>query len=169
MSTPQPPQPPEIQREFTPYPVQVIGIGIMTLLIVAALLGIFGATTDTVQASTRELTLALEYGSRIRYGQPQTLNIAVTNHSDQPLEGAFVRLERDYLAHFSDIQIIPSNVRITDDSYEMLLDPIEAGGARFVMIEMRAERAGMYESVIVLATGEGAALVTVRFSSVTFP
>jgi hypothetical protein len=168
MSTPQPPQPPQFHTKLISYPAQIIGIGIMSLLLVAALLGIFGKTTDTVQASSRELTLAVEYGSRIRYGQPQTLQIALTNHSEQPLEGAIIRLERDYLTHFSDIQIIPSDVRITEQSYDILLNAVNAGETRLVMIEMRAERAGMYESAVVIAVGDETRL-TVRFSSVTFP
>lgn len=168
MSEPQPPQPPEIKRQFHLYPVQMIGLGLLLLFVVAALLNLLGDVVGEAQAAGDPLEIQVEYPQRVRYGRPTVLQITVTNSGEQPLDVVTVRLSWDYLDHFQDITFTPSDVTITPDAYEIQLTDLGAGESQMVTIEMKAAEGGSY-SANVQALIEDVAATEVRLQTLIFP
>ena len=77
------PQPPPFHPRPQFAPLQLIGIPLLALLPILALIGIFGESMSSVQASNAEIALQVDYVSRLRYRMQDALTVAVTNLSQQ--------------------------------------------------------------------------------------
>lgn len=167
-SSPKPPQPPEMQRRFTLYPYQMIGLPLLILLPVLAILGVFGETRDTESAETPAVFLSIEYPTRVHYEATHVINITITNSSDAAFPQLTLGIDRDYLSAFSSLSAAPEFDRITAQAFEIDLQNVSPGETRIVVINMAAAEYGLHSGpASVSAAGE--ALARVELQTLIFP
>ncbi|MCC6453905.1 MAG: hypothetical protein IT328_03075 [Caldilineaceae bacterium] len=162
------PQPPPFQRKLQIGPVQLIGIPLLAILPILALFGIFDSGMATAHAANDELALQVDYISHYRYTMRDTMTVAVTNLSKQAPATINVAFDRDYLAHFSEINFVPAAEQITDEVYVVEVAGMESGETRLVKLELLGEGYWTQEGTISASLFDGKP-VTVTVSTTTYP
>lgn len=156
LDPPQPPQPPPFRRELRLGWLQVVGVGLLLLLPLAALTGALGTAEREASARAGDLSLDARYPYRTRYMTPNSIELRLKNHGDKPLAGVTLRLAEDYLAHFGDLSFRPAAERLTEGSAEIELGELPPGETRRVVVEFRAEGYGRQAGRVSAATAGGA-------------
>lgn len=164
---PQPPEPPSIGRSFRPAFSQIIGLGVLLLIVVLALLGVFGTTKRQATAEGGTIRLDVTYPERFRYKTIHGLDVQVTNTSSRSLEAVTLRFDRTYIDAFSTVTFSPALTRLTSDAYEIELSNLQPGEMRPASAEVQAEDYWGHPGFIEAATSEGSAQVDVH--SIVFP
>ena len=165
---PQPPQPPQMERKIQLYPYQWIGVPLLFLLPVLALVGLFGERLTAVSAANEAVRLQVEYPARSRYRINEPLIIEVTNLTGQGPITMTVTISRAYIEQFSSVTFTPQPNEITPEAYVVEVVNVPAGGARYVSVELQAERYWRHTADI-SAFVEGAAPVQTSISTWVFP
>jgi hypothetical protein len=145
-----PPQADRIHPRLTMYNYQKIGIPILLLVPILALLGIFGVSTEQVQAENDAIAVTIEYPTRLRYKVLDTIDVRVTNQTDAVLESVIVQFEREYINQFSESTFMPDVSQITEHYYEVELQAIPAGESRHINVTVESERIGYHRGEIVV-------------------
>jgi hypothetical protein len=149
---PHPPHAPDTARAFAPALHHLVGIGVLGLLVVAAMAGAFGATEGTAGAETASLRLSVTFPERTRAKLDHTLSVEVANHGTADLARVALRFDRHYLDGFTAVAFTPDVARTTRDLYLIELDDVAAGETRLVSVALRADaywaRAGFVEAVV---------------------
>ena len=164
---PQLPEPPSIGRKFRPAFTQICGVAFLLLIVVLALLGVFGNSEGHATAEGGPVRLDASYPERFRYKTIHAIDLEITNTSSSDLETVTVRFDRTYLEAFSTVTFSPSLTRLTSDAYEVELRDLEGGETRPVSAEVQAEHYWGHPGFIEASTSEGSARIDVH--SVVFP
>jgi hypothetical protein len=148
---PHPPRAPDTARAFAPALHHLVGIGVMGLLVLAAVAGAFGAAEGTAVAETASLRLSVAFPERTRAKLDHTLSVEVANQGSAGLPSLVLRFDRRYLDGFAAVAFAPDVARLSRDAYTIELDDVAAGETRLVTVALRAAahggRAGFVEAV----------------------
>jgi hypothetical protein len=164
----EPPQAPDIPRQWKFHSYQYIAIPLLILIPVLALLGILGETSTTVEVANEGLVLRVHYPDRAHYEAYNHIEVTVRNDSSGVLSGAAVEFDRELLTHFSQLSVNPSLSEITETAYRVELGDIEAGGERVVTLDYQPDMNGAHDSWVRL-TVDGIAPVQAGISMFVFP
>lgn len=115
-----PPPPPTSPRRLLLRPIHG---GILLVLFLIALLGavgVFSTGRGTTEAQTEGLHLTLDYPSRFRYKQIESLHVTLRNDTGRPLDTGRVHFDASYIDPFSNVTFLPSAtepwvVELTDE------------------------------------------------------
>lgn len=141
--------PPNLQvseqpRRLKLHRFQWVGLPLMFLIPVLALFGVFGEAWDRLDDVSAELALRVEYPTRYRYKQINTLEVSVENISGSPLHTVVVAFDPAYVRRFSTLMFIPSP---TEPFVVEFLD-MAPGETRRVWAEFQGERYGRHRGTI---------------------
>src|SRR5690554_7277348 len=79
----EPPQAPEIPPRLRFPKLEIVGVGIMALLPLAAITGAFGPATAREAARAGSLTIEAEYPARIRNAMTERITVDLSNEADR--------------------------------------------------------------------------------------
>ncbi len=165
---PKPPEPPPFERRVQISGVQLVGIGLLSLLPLAALTGLLGTKEEEARASAGALELSVRYPARTHHSVSEAVELAVKNTGTQPLAGAGLRLGDGYLSHFEDARFTPAVQRLGEDGAELELGELAPGETRRLVVELRARHFGTHDGRI-SAVAEGAEPVVLEVSTLVLP
>jgi hypothetical protein len=149
---------PDIQPEFKLYPHQMIGIPILLLIPILAVLGLFGIRTEQIEAENDHLAVKVDYPTRFRYKQTNTIEIAITNRTQSNWDTVIVQFDRSYIDQFSEVAFTPQVSRIRDDFYEVNLTNIAANDTQYVHVAIQSQQAGKHEGRLIVEPSVGDSL-----------
>lgn len=164
----EPPQAPDIPRQWKFYSYQYIAIPLLLLIPVLALLGVFGETSATVEVANEGLVVRVHYPDRSHYEAYNYIEVTVRNDSSGALAGVAVEFDRELLIHFSQLSFNPTLSEITETAYRVELGDIEAGGERVVTLDYQPDLNGAHDSWVRL-TADGIVPVQADISMFVFP
>lgn len=141
---PQPPPAPDIHRRFQLHRGQWVGIGLLLLIPLLAMAGLFGYTWHTVEDDTDSLAVELRYPARYRYRVLGSMEMQVTNTSNAAIDTVTIDVDTAYLARFSKVIAIPD----FKHAYLIELTDLGPGESRHVSVEIRAERPGRHSGEV---------------------
>lgn len=136
---PQPPEPPQVARRFTPATSQLIGVGAVLAIVLLALFEVFGVVHAEASAEQAPLRIQTRYPERLRYKTTDILDVQITNTGTAVLEAVAVRFARSYLDAFANVTLTPTVGNVTDEAYEVLLADVQPGETRRVTAEIQGE------------------------------
>jgi hypothetical protein len=134
------------------------------LIVGLALLGVFGERVAETRVAGGALELRVEYPSRFRYQQANTIQVWVTNQGGRPLDTVTVSFSRPYLLQFSNLTILPSPER----PFDVPLTNLEPGATRLVRAEIQADHYGKHAGWIAATAGK-VDTVRVELSTIVYP
>jgi hypothetical protein len=164
---PQPPAPPPLARTYAPHRYQVFGVGVMVALIVAAVAGTFGPSSERGMDRADALHLEIEYPSRWRNGGTFTLAALVTNASERTHGRVDVAFDRGYVEAYAATDFEPAIAHVTEDAFVVSLFDLRAGETRRVTTTLLADALGRTSGSVAATTGDSTAHVPLR--SFVFP
>lgn len=169
----EPPQPPEaLPSPAKPLlsPLQWVGLPLLILLPVLAIIGVLGPGVDQATAASEALSLRVQYPARARKGTAIAAVIRVANSGSAPLSGVTVAIDRAYLDGFGTVEVTPSELLISDASYEVQVGDLPAGASRHVLIQLEPGRAYGRRTGTVSVSADGVDQpVGVPVATFTFP
>jgi hypothetical protein len=141
--------PPALQVDGQPrrlklHRFQWIALPFLFLVPVLALLGVFGETWSRTDDTSAELALRVEYATRYRYKQINTVETFVQNVSSRSLDTVVVAFDPEYVRRFSTLVFIPSPV----EPFEIELLDVKPGEIRHVWAELQGERYGRHRGTV---------------------
>ena len=157
-SDPQPPQPPRIRRRFHLAPWRWLGLGVMLLVPVLALFGLFGERWATAERLSTSLLVQVEYPTRYRYKMLNAITVRVRNRSPQALDTVTVAFDTGYVLRFSTVIFTPSVSR----AFEVPLTNVAPGETRLVTAEIQGEKYGRHEGTVTVTAGTDSAAIPVH-------
>ncbi|WP_280154727.1 hypothetical protein [Piscinibacter sp. XHJ-5] len=163
-----PPQPPPFQRRILIARVQGIGVGVLCLVVIAALSGLLGLRTGEANASGAGLEVHVKYPRILRYKTSLPLEISIRNAGAQALQNVEVQIGRSYLDNFHDVQVTPDTREITERDYRVVLDRLPAGDTREVVAWLEANRSGQLDASLRVVNGTAPAL-DMRWTTTVLP
>jgi hypothetical protein len=161
--TPQPPQPPEVGRSLRLYRYQWVGLPVLGLIVVLALLGVFGNTSGEATARGDALALRVEHPTRFRYKEIAPLRVWVTNGSGRTIDTVRVHFATAYVLAFSNASFTPS----VTAPFVVELAEVRPGETRLVAGELQAERYGSHEGTVAAVSASDSVAVAVE--TLVFP
>jgi hypothetical protein len=164
----QPPQPPEFRREFRLHPYQYIMLPLIFVIPLLALLGIFGEMGAVIETTNHDISLHVDYTSRIRFSLAAPLTLSVTNQTSAVIDTLIVSFDQAYLAGFSRVNFTPDVMTITGEDVRIDLGTLQPGETRTVVVDLQAEKVGRYTGEIRIE-GEGIDPLSIHLETVTFP
>jgi hypothetical protein len=167
-STRQPPQAPEIERRILLTRLQAIGLPILLLVPLLALAGVFGLSRGQRSAQGNGLSIDVEYPSRARVRASDSLAVTVRNELDQAVDGVAVRIDREYVDSFAQVDFAPSVSSLSEASYSVDLGRLPAGATRAVTVRL-SPRDQWLRQGFVSVSGDGIEESTVEFATFVFP
>lgn len=167
MSRPLPPvlRTPDRPRRVTLDRLQRIGVPLLSAVPLLALLGAFGESRVRGDEAGAGLSVQVEYSSRYRYKQINTLRVQVENGTSHALDTVVVELDSAYAARFSTLMFIPS----ARAPFEMELLDLQPGEVAGVWVELQAERYGRHRGDLVVYASGLPDTVRISLSTFVFP
>jgi hypothetical protein len=162
------PQPPEMKRRVSIYPMQMVGMTLIILIPVLALLGFFGQVEARAAAASESFTVLAEYPERSRHRLFEVVTVTVTNVSQQPYDTVTVGISESYVASFAEVAFDIEVERITPEAYVFELTDFQPGDSRIIGIELRADQYGQRDGFVRVAA-LGAESVELAISTFVFP
>lgn len=123
---------------------QRVGLPLLFVVPLLALLGLFGETWDRTEGASDGLALLVEYPTRYRYKQLNTVEVFVENTSAATLDTVVVAFDPAYVRRFSTLSFIPS----PKEPFEVELFYVKPGETRLVWAELQGEHYGRHEGTI---------------------
>lgn len=165
---PQPPAPPAFARRLRFGWTQIIGVGLLALLPLAALTGVLGTVEQETSARSGSLSVEARYPSALHYKSSHTVVLDLRNDGEQALRDVRVRFDNAYLSRFAGVRFTPHATRLDERHAEVPLGEIEAGASQRVVLELQASEYGRPQgSIVALASGTGEARV--QLSTLVLP
>jgi hypothetical protein len=143
-----PPPPPEVVSRLSFTRKQYLGIPLLAIVPVLTLLGVFGEERATARAVSRTLEMRIEYPSRFRYRQVESLDISLENFSSRTLDTVTVSLDTAYISRFSSVRIEPEPTM----PYIVSMTDVRPRETRIIHAELWGERYGSHRANITAAT-----------------
>jgi hypothetical protein len=144
-----PPAPPELPRRLRLYAVQWIGVPLLVALPLLALLGAFDERRATIEVSSLELQLRIDYPARSRYKEINTFLISVENRAQHALDAVHVVLDPALVDGFTRLEFIPA----ASSANTIALLGLQPGEAREVQVILQAERSWRRAGEIIATSG----------------
>lgn len=137
--------PPSLQVDGQPrhlklYRFQWIALPLLFLIPILAVFGVFGETWSRGHDASAELDLRIEYPTRYRYKQINTVEVHAQNVSSRTLDTVVVSFDPEYVRRFSTLMFIPSPAK----PFEIELLDVKPGETRLVWAELQGERYGRH-------------------------
>ncbi len=164
---PRPPRPPEFGRSFDPARYQLVGIGLLSALIVAALAGAFGIATGHAVARGTGIALVVDYPERWRSKDVYTIEVEVTRTGARDVVPIAVAFDRRYFHAYAATRFEPNVAYVTDDAYVVELRDVRPGETRLITTEVQADTYWVQEGFVTATSGDASARVRLR--SFVFP
>lgn len=159
-----PPEPPQVARSPRLYSYQWVGIPILAIIVLLAMLGVFGDGQAEATGHGPSLGLRVTYPTKFRYKETAPLRVWVTNTSSSRIDTITVAFDDHYLNQFSNVAIIPS----ASEAYRVPLTGVEPGETRLVNVDLQAERYGSHSGTVSASAGQPGR-TGVRISTFVFP
>lgn len=163
----EPEQPPQINKTFSFYGYQKIGVGILILIMLLSIFNVFGDSRREKQVVGQIINFEVHYPAKFRYKTIDPLEIYITNTSQTVLATTTVRISEDYISKFSGVDIIPSAKVITDNGYEIILNDIRPGETQKISINLQAEKYWKHSGWIEVDNGQE--VLAEELSTIIFP
>ncbi len=154
----EPPQAPEVQPRLRFRKLEIVGVGIMALLPLAALAGAFGPAMERQEARAGSLTIEAEYPSRIRNAMTERITVDLSNEAAAPVSDIEVAFEPAFVEAFENLMFTPE----PEHPYVFTIDTLEPGETRRIAIEVLAREYGRHEGTIGVDHAGGTAELPVR-------
>jgi hypothetical protein len=167
-SSREPPRPPEIERRILLTRLQVIGLPILALVPLLALAGVFGLSRGQRSVQENGLVLDVEYPSRARLRASDWLAVTVSNGLDEAVDGVVVRVDRQYVDSFAQVDFTPAVSSVGETDYSIDLGRLPAGGSRAVTVRLTPREKWRREGSVSVF-GDGTLESTVEFATFVFP
>ena len=158
-----PPELPELERHLRFGRGQLVGLALTISIPVLAAFGVFGESRATATQRSAQLSLVVEYPSRLRHGSLDAFSVAVTNKGSAALDTVMVAFDTAYVTRFTEPQFTPAASR----AFVVELTDLYAGETRLVNGGLRANLYGRHRGRV--AASHGADTVTAVMSTVVFP
>lgn len=152
---PSPPDPPPFPRKLRAGWLQVVGVGLLSLLPIAALTGAFEGEREASERAGG-LELEVRYPQRMRHGTATTLEVRLSNHGHDTLTDALVHLPDRYLSGFGDFRFMPEPQRLDEHGVRVAIGELAPGQTRKLIVALKAEQAGVHDGRISAAAADGA-------------
>jgi hypothetical protein len=157
-------QAPDTAPRFRLYPEQWIGLPFLILIPVLALFGVFGETSQHVEARGSEIELKVDYLARYRYRQIGKLEVHVRNTTNRKMDTVTVAFDSRYVQQFSSPVLVPA----PQIPFEVVLTDVLPDETRLVWAELEAGAFGIHSGSI-RAYGVGPDTVSVQIRTTIFP
>jgi hypothetical protein len=164
---PQPPQPPPMRRRLGVRRTHAVGQLGIVLITVLAVLGVFGASRETADASGNGLAVLVEYTTRTRYTLLEELRVTLAS-ADSGLEGLAVVVSAPYVEAFSNTSFRPEPSLITREVVIIPVGDIGPGETRVVSGELQANRYWLHDGWVEVRR-QGELLVRIPIATFVFP
>lgn len=160
----QPPRPPDTRRAYRTTRGKALVLLLLAGIVVAALAGVFGERSSSARQSNASLGIDVEFPTRLRYKQIDSLRIVVENRSAETLGTLTIALDTGYLGEFSKVSAVPSFARV----WEIDLHDVAPREARRVVVGVQGERSGLHRGAV-SAFGAGSPRVEAPVYTFVFP
>jgi hypothetical protein len=137
-------QVPDQPRNLRLHPYQWVGLPLIILVPLLALLNIFGETRDYAEDTASEIALRVEYPSRYRFKQLESVHVLVENVSATYVDTLVVAFDPEYVRQFSTPTFIPTPT----EPFEIEILAVEPGEIRRVWAELQGEQYGRHDGTI---------------------
>ena len=127
---------------------QAVTAGVLSLIVVIALLGGIGEKRRALDARAGAVEVHIVYATLSRLQQTELLEVRLTNRSSSSLEQVEVEVDTAYLSGFTEIVTMPAATR----PYLVELGGLPAGETRLVHIEVHGERSGRHRGAVTVRT-----------------
>jgi hypothetical protein len=158
-----PPQAPSIHPKIELSWKQRIGFPVLLLVPLLALFGMFGESQAHYHTSSRSLDVSVDYPTRFRYRQVQSLHVTVRNVSPNVADTIRVSFDTAYISRFSSVRFDPA----TKSAYTVELTSVRPSESRWVSVELWGQDYGIHRGAIVVRNGSDSVLVHLR--TLVFP
>ncbi|HYD84064.1 MAG TPA: hypothetical protein VEA63_08415 [Opitutus sp.] len=165
-STIPPPAPPSKRRIRFPV-AQIVGLGMFSVLPILAIFDRFGTGETRLTASSDDVSVAVEYSPRVRYGLPTQVRIEARAAGGRDAGPVTVRVEREFVDRFAQLSLLPEPSEMEASSYTFVLPASDVGGA--ILIELEPEQYGPARGSVIASTAGGGAEAKVELSAFIFP
>jgi hypothetical protein len=145
---PETPVGPEITPKLKLHAHQKIGIPLLLLIPILAILGLFGVNTNELQAEAEDVSISVQYPTRFRYRQINTIEVGITNNTDDSLQPVTAYFDREYIDHFANADFTPQVSHITETAYIVELEEMPAGETYYINVEIEAHDVGYHRGEI---------------------
>ena len=156
---------PDHPRRLKLHGFQWVGIPLMFLIPALALFSVFGESWDQTEDASPDLTLRVEYPTRYRYKEINTIQVFVENISGSALDTIIVAFDPAYVSRFSTLMFIPS----PKEPFEIELLDVNPGEVRRVWAEFQGEHYGRHQGTIAAYRSGSTDTATVFVSTLIFP
>lgn len=163
-SVEEPPQAPSIRRRIRLTPSRGVFISICFLVIISALTGVFGESRREIRQQRVAIEMVVEYPTRNRYRQINTIRMMMRNQSAQTIDTLTVSLDPSFVEQFSDVKGNPTFSEV----WEVNLTKVLPGQSRRVVLELKAEHFGIHRGEI-SAFARGMDTLSVEVETIIFP
>ncbi|HSJ63368.1 MAG TPA: hypothetical protein VK922_05600 [Gemmatimonadaceae bacterium] len=162
--TPSLPEAPEIDRRITIPPFRAAALGVIVLVPVLAVLGVFGERARAGAAASGAIAVQIEFPSRARFRALDVITATVANRSDGVIDTVTVRIDTAYALRFSAVTFTPPATA----AYGVKLTSLGPGESRLVVVELRGERYGRHRGALHVESTSGDT-VAIAVHTWTFP
>lgn len=128
---------------------KILLLALMVLIVVLALLGVFGMTRGSSETLDTTLSISAEYPTRFRYKTVSPVYVWVENRSEQLIDTVTVSFDPSYLDKFSNVTFTPSASAV----WEVDLTRVQPDERRRVAVEIQAEKYGVHEGEVSATAG----------------
>jgi predicted secreted protein len=158
-------QVPDHQRRVKLPRSQWVGVGLIMLVPVLALFEVFGESAAEAEGTSAELAIRVQYPTRFRYKQLNTVQVLVRNVSGAPIDTVFVSFDSTYASRFSTVTFIPA----AQEPFVVELTDVRPGSTRLVHAELQAEQYGRHHGAIKAYRTGSADTARVPLRTIIFP
>jgi hypothetical protein len=156
------PRPPKMDRKVCAPPLQWLFLGLLVLVPLLAVFGIFGPRQATVESAGTGIELRARYPSLLRHKLIEPFSLEVRNTLSTQLPRVIVRLDRGYVEHFSEVTFTPEPERVTEQSYEIVLQDVQPGETRRIAGQVQGERYGRRRGAVAAIRDDGVSSSSTR-------
>ena len=164
---PQLPQAPPVRRRLVVPREHAIGQAVIVLIVVLALVGVFGDGHGVSRTGTQRLTVSVEYPTLMRYKTLGRMDVTIRAASG-PIEDLWLLVPAAHLDGFSNVSFQPEPAFATGEVTAIPVGRLGAGEERLVQGELQAERYWLHEGDLEVRAGEES-LARVRLSTWVLP
>lgn len=163
---PEPPFPsaPEIARRVSLPRWRALGMGVILMVPVMAVAGVFGDTHEQSTSRGPNVEVAVDFPTRFRYEMLKYITISLTNVSTMRLDTISVSVDTAYLSRFSGVVFTPS----AEQAYVVPVTNVAPGESRMVRIEIQGNHYGRHTGALHIESTGGDTL-RVPLHSFVFP
>ena len=162
----QPPYPsaPEIERRISLPRWRAVGMGLILLVPIMAVAGVFGDTAERTTLRGPNVSAAVEFPTRFRYEMLNYITVSLTNTAARPVDTINVSIDTAYLSRFSGVVFTPS----AEQAYVVPVTEVAPGETRLVRIEIQGNQYGRHTGALHIESTSGDTL-SVALHSIVFP